>query len=192
MNLFEAIQVAALWEVANARRPKPKTVGDSGYALRRIFREYSKLFHVPLTEVENLPIEDVLRDYYEEKFESLGQEDLEAAVQDALVTPDELRERQMAEDEQEFYSVQDKLDIIAEEVEHAAKIALKKLADIKAGIAPAPNPMQVARMSAEPTLIPTTRTAPDVEAIKMEFQDPDDFDFDADTIGGGFGILDKP
>ncbi len=194
MNLFEAIQVAALWEVANARRPRPKSLGESDYALRRIFRAYSVKFHVPLTEVETLPIEDVLRDYYEDQYEMLSPEELEAAVQDVCVSPEEKRQSQLVEDEEDYYALETNLMIVAEEAEQAVAALTKKLADEKAGITPAPNPMRVAAMSAEPTLIQTTKVAPEAEAIRMAFQDPDTFDFEADTIGdvGGFGILDKP
>lgn len=54
------------------------------YRYRIICREFSSSFNIPLTEVEKLPIEYVLRHHFEAKFEGMEEEDLLEIVARAI------------------------------------------------------------------------------------------------------------
>lgn len=62
---------------------------DDASWLSRVFRFYSKNFSTPLHLVPQLPLEDVLRAYFEELFESLDEEDREERIEWLLMTPAE-------------------------------------------------------------------------------------------------------
>jgi len=65
-----------------------KEVGD--YNLRHIMRWYSRTFHTPLHMVEDIPLEDVLRHYYEVQFEDLEEPELSAQIERLVTSPDKL------------------------------------------------------------------------------------------------------
>lgn len=65
MDHFKALRLIALKEVA-------AEVSSADYALRKVFRWYSKEFHTPLHQVDEIPIDDILRHYYEYNFEQLA------------------------------------------------------------------------------------------------------------------------
>jgi hypothetical protein len=48
--------------------------GDEEYQTRRILRWYSREFHTPLHVVEDLPLEDVYRQFFESNFEGLSEQ----------------------------------------------------------------------------------------------------------------------
>ena len=62
---------------------------DPGYLFRFIYRWYSREFSTPLHEVENLPTEDVLRHYFEVKYEDLSKdEEAWAAEKERMLYPE--------------------------------------------------------------------------------------------------------
>lgn len=75
--------------------------GETGYTLRTIFRWYSKTFATPLHVVDTLPMEDVIRAYWEVQYEDMS--DDERAVEIArLIEPEEkLLKRRLEEDAEE-------------------------------------------------------------------------------------------
>jgi succinate dehydrogenase flavin-adding protein (antitoxin of CptAB toxin-antitoxin module) len=84
VDFYEAFQKKAL---AAVLRP------DEDAFLRHVFRFYSKTFHVPLPEVDDLPLDHVLTSYYEEGFENMGEEDREEYKERLTETPEERTER---------------------------------------------------------------------------------------------------
>jgi hypothetical protein len=62
MDVLEAIQLEALRSVME---------DDSEYLLRRIFRWYSATYHTPLHQVEDLPVEYVLQQFFEVNVENM-------------------------------------------------------------------------------------------------------------------------
>ena len=88
MDLYEAIQQQAMLAVVDP---------DDDAWIRRIFRFYSKNFATPLHLVPQLPLEDVMRAYFEELFSNLDEEDREERVEWLLMTPEERRDDRSAE-----------------------------------------------------------------------------------------------
>ncbi len=70
---------------------------DDDAWLRRVFRYYSKNFATPLHLVQQLPLEDVLRAYFEDMFDSLDEESREERIDWLLMTPEERAESLDAE-----------------------------------------------------------------------------------------------
>jgi hypothetical protein len=85
MDFFEAIRIQALRDVISG--------SDQDYLLRKIHRWYSKTFSTPLHEALDLPLEDVVRAWFEERFEGLESEQLEELRQEILETPSEREAR---------------------------------------------------------------------------------------------------
>jgi len=71
---------------------------DLDYLLRDIFRWYSKEFVTPLHVVETLPLEDVLRHYYEVKYAELSEHERLEEIDRLLLTEEALRIRKEQED----------------------------------------------------------------------------------------------
>lgn len=89
MSWFDDIQVLALHAVVRE---------DGDYNLRSVFRWYSKTFATPLHVVETLPIEDVLRHYFEAKYEDLEEEHLAAEIKRLATPPETALRQRLAED----------------------------------------------------------------------------------------------
>lgn len=83
MDLYEAIEQEAMASVVEP---------DDEAWLRRVFRYYSKNFATPLHLVAQLPLEDVLRAFFEDVFESMSEEDREERIEWLLMTPQERRD----------------------------------------------------------------------------------------------------
>jgi len=62
VTYLESIRLLAYWSVTHP---------DRDYHIRRVHRWYSKTFSTPLHEVYQLPLDDVLRVYFEELYESM-------------------------------------------------------------------------------------------------------------------------
>ncbi len=96
MSIIESIKKAAL---LSAIEP------DGEAVLRFLFRWYSKTFHTPLQEVEDLPIEYILQHYFECQYEELNQDEKHDMIIHLLETPEErdLREKAEKDDEENFF-----------------------------------------------------------------------------------------
>lgn len=68
------------------------------YMLRRVFRWYSKTFHTPLHEVENLPLHDVLVHYHEANYEELEEQELEVERDLLVMTAEERKAEKLRQD----------------------------------------------------------------------------------------------
>lgn len=64
MDPVESIQIQALLDVME---------GDFLYHYRRICRWFSTTFHTPLAEVDSLPMEYVLQNFFENRFEDMSE-----------------------------------------------------------------------------------------------------------------------
>lgn len=82
---FEALNLIALNGVKNR---------TFEYQQRMVMRWYSKTFSTPLHVVESLiPLEDIWLAFLEERYEGLEPEELELAIEHALLTPEERARR---------------------------------------------------------------------------------------------------
>lgn len=113
MNLFNAIQTLALRDVL-----KP----DGEYQLRRIMRWYSKTFATPLHLVAELPLEDVLRAYYEEEFERMEEDERERQRVALSQSEEERREAQSKQEKEEEELDEFVQQVEADEARRAAKL----------------------------------------------------------------------
>lgn len=105
---FRDVELIALRDVYLSKLKLPGVSKD--YSLRKIFREYSKLFHTPLHEVHDLPVEFVVHAWLEEIFETYSMEDLRAEVAEHTRTHEDLMKARAAEDEADaetFLIIQD-------------------------------------------------------------------------------------
>lgn len=80
MNLIETHQLLAL---------KAVELGDESYSLRTVFRWYSKTFHVPLPDVIDIPLEDVLQAYFESRYEELEPDAREKIIRELVMSEEE-------------------------------------------------------------------------------------------------------
>lgn len=119
-NLLNDIQTVSLENVINGT--------DLEYQLRSICRWYSKSFSVPLPQVSEIPIDEVLLAYYESKYEEMEPEDLEKERQRLKLSESEQR-KLLAQDEQAELNLELEGQKIKEEFEK--KQAKKNSADQK-------------------------------------------------------------
>lgn len=70
---------------------------------RRVCRWYSRNFHVPLPEVYELPIADVMRDYFEGMYEDLEKDEL-ARIAAEICETDEQKAKREAEEQKKLLS----------------------------------------------------------------------------------------
>jgi hypothetical protein len=92
MDVYQAIRIRALRSVLSP---------DSSYLIRKIIRWYSKTFHMPLAQVEDIPIEDLLQAYWEERYEGMSEDQLAAEREELLTSPEARYERILAEEAEE-------------------------------------------------------------------------------------------
>jgi hypothetical protein len=171
MDLYQALRLQALRAVM---------CPDKEYFIRRTLRWYSKTFHTPLHEVEDIPLEVVLQAFYEEHFEAMSQEDREAERQDLLVTKEQRYKQILAEEAEEAELFEIGKILAAEEEKKRKEASTKKteqIAEIQHKTGPIlPMPMPETDLpSGIPTVLP--------EGISMSFADDADFDIDSDGLG---------
>ena len=172
MNLFKAIQLQALLAVI-----KP----DDAAETRKIVRWFSKTFHTPIAQVEEMPFEDVLQVYYEEKFEEMSEDDLEKVKTELLESPLEKATRLKAEDAERADA-----DLFAKLVEAEEKT--KKAKKTEGGL-----PIVEKQSTITPVAPPRTRfeketVFPGIKEIPPDIQvvfdvDEDEFARDAEGMG---------
>lgn len=91
MNIWEAIRIQAL-----------KTVMEPtvDFELRKKFRWYSRTFHTPLKEVEELPVEEVIRTYWETAYDDMTEGELEYEISALVADEQEVKKAEDAEEEE--------------------------------------------------------------------------------------------
>lgn len=80
MDVFESLQAQALLAVLEP---------DHDAWMRHICRFYSKTFHVPLPQVVELPVEDLVLAYFEDRFEEMDDDGRQEVLERLLETPEE-------------------------------------------------------------------------------------------------------
>jgi len=116
VNYYRAIRALAAKDVVS-------DPPDANYALRRIFRWYSRTFHTPLDRVSDLPLYDVLVAYYEASYEAMEPEELKKELTNLAMTDAELAAQQSRETD---HSAEDEAflaEVAREEMERAAAAA---------------------------------------------------------------------
>lgn len=116
MNPFEAIRAKALASILTP---------DVESFLRHVFRFYSKTFNVPLPDVDDLPLEDVLLAYYEEVYEGMDEEAREEYLGYATES-DEVREARLAQERTQKSADEEFFDKLDAEVKAGKKRELPK------------------------------------------------------------------
>lgn len=144
MNHFEALRLIAL---AGVYKP------DAESNLRYVMRWYSKTFHTPLHQVYELPIDDVWLAFYEERYQALDRDELEAEVAETLESPEARSEREMSE-----------------EAENASSLEFAKMSETMAKVTKVVENVKDYIESA-PTSLPETAPPVIEENIQMEFID---------------------
>lgn len=121
MDYYRALRLLAMRAVE-----KP----DREANLRSIYRWYSRTFHTPLPQVEDLPIEEVLMTYYESTYEDLGDEERARELESLLETPQEAQEKRRRQDS-ERAEAYDFAIFTAEEERRKQAAEQRKLSDLK-------------------------------------------------------------
>lgn len=92
MNIVKALQIQALANAMLDEKSRPRD-----YQLRAIMRWYSKTFSTALHKVYELPVVDIIQTYFEEVFEDMDIEQLEAKRVLLLETDADRAAREQAE-----------------------------------------------------------------------------------------------
>lgn len=188
MTAEEAVKWMALNCVFDLKRKNPKTP-DPEFFLRKVFRWYSKTFVTPLDEVEDLPLADVLRHFYEYHFEEMledqpgekpgsGFRRLEQVRQDMLEDPEVLAARQREEDADDVLSYEMAEEMRQQDLQDAAKATVDRL--------------QAATDALNGLGTPTPPKAATSELKKPELSIRFDPNLDLDEDPVMFGLLDRP
>lgn len=88
MDLYKDIQIMALADVINE---------TDEFVMRRIMSWYSQTYHTPLHVVETLPFVEVLRWYYEDTFNDLGEFEREEKIRELTETDKDRETRELKE-----------------------------------------------------------------------------------------------
>lgn len=70
---------------------------DDEAFIRYLYRWFSKSFHTPLPQVEDLPLDYILQHYYETIYEELGPDEKHNLIIYLLETPEEREKRKVSE-----------------------------------------------------------------------------------------------
>jgi hypothetical protein len=141
---FRNLQLIALRAAASARPEfADKLEPDGDYFLRKVFRWYSKEFSTPLHQVLELPLDDVLVNYWESQYEEMEENEITAAIRRLRETEEERAARELKE--QEAIGA-DEAWLRQVEQEEQARLATK------AAPAPTPTPAPVRRVEKDSQL----------------------------------------
>jgi primosomal protein N' len=129
MDPIEAIRTQALLDVMEE---------DFLYHYRRICRWYSQRFYTPLPQVETMHEDEVLRAFFETRFEEMSKAERKKQALELTETPEEAKARKKLEDEKSDDAFLDKVAKRArkENKKQAAKLkaqaeaTAKKLAEL--------------------------------------------------------------
>jgi hypothetical protein len=177
MELIRAIQLRALRSVL-----KP----DKDYLVRKMLRWYSKTYFTPLREVEELPFDEVMQAYFEERYEGMSDDDRDAERQ-ALLTTEEQRYQQILAEEAEEAEMFELGRIVAAEEERkkleADKAKEQKIAEVKHQ---KPGPIIPRELPESDLSTGLPKVIP--EGITMSFVDDAEFERELE----GFGAMGQP
>lgn len=117
MHTYDAIKTKALFSVL-----KP----DTEYFLRRIYRWYSKTFHTPLQEVFDIPVEFILKEYFEEYFENMEEDDRDEQLV-LLTESEEARKRRLESQDYEDAGEHELMEMSRKQNEEKLKEKTKQI-----------------------------------------------------------------
>jgi hypothetical protein len=168
--------------VRNAYLANTKRLDETplDYQLRRIFREYSKRFHTPLHLVYEMPLEEVLIDYWEALYEELEPKEIMQDMVRMVRDPEETKRLQENEDMMDADSHRFMMDEAQREaaVKKIDEVVKRFQSQIKPGLRPVPKDKDVELVQ------PALGKPPKVEErISMRFAAPGDVDEDMDALG---------
>jgi hypothetical protein len=172
MDPIDALRYVAMRDVVD---------DTSEYRLRSIFRWYSKTFHTPLVQVEELPLFEVLQTYFEVRYEDMSEQERQDEIVRLLETEEELAARKKAEDVADAEAEE-----FARQTEEQAKV--KKTAKSK---------ILEAAKNLEKNLDKLKEVLPKQEEravelppdIKMSFIEDSEFE---EMLEGGMGSFERP
>ena len=90
VNVYEHLEIIALRSVSTEK--------DAAYTYRKICRWFSREFSTSLPVVIKLPVEFILQHYYEDRFESLSEEELTNMMRHHA-DPDFVQETEQSDDD---------------------------------------------------------------------------------------------
>lgn len=157
-NWFRGIQVSAMRAVAASQSPyRGKIEPDGDYFLRRIFRWYSKTFATPLSDVYELPLEDILMHYWESQYEDMEDEERAAAILRLRESDEDRRLREGKEQEEQDLDAEWQRQVEMEEQER-----------LKNRKEPGPTSTPVRKPKKDDTGLPDYEDKP-IEGFKVNF-----------------------
>ncbi len=143
-------------------------MSDSGeFRLRAIYRWYSKTFATPLHLVDTLPITSILQAYFEDRYEDLNEEELEAERARLTETSAQRKER-IKEEEMEAASEAAFMAM--------AQLEAKKLEDVKLPEQTVVGNMEPKQSGKVPDLGPSINTQQLPPDVKISFVSEGFFD----------------
>ena len=163
MNYYLALRLQALRAVL---------APDEDANLRSIFRWYSRTFHTPLHQVEELPVEDILTAFYEQSYEDLSEEDRKAELDELLETPEERKVRMRLKDEERAEA----FEFARLSAEQERRKEAKKLADLKPESGRPLIPQKPPETSLPKNVVPGSAMKELPPNIEMKFVSDDDFE----------------
>lgn len=168
LDLLKGIRILAFQSV------KAK---DHDYVLRFIARWFSREFHTPLAQVDDMPTEDLLLHFFEAKYEGLDEEELATELKLLTETDAEREAReqvvaQKLQDDEEF----EKLVAAGALAKKSAKDIVASLKDKNKAI-PSAGVNEKAPMSVPtPTDLPIGTIPPDINMTFVNDEDLGDLD----------------
>lgn len=156
--------------------------------LRHIRRWYSKTFHTPLSDVDDLDTDYILQAYFEETYEDMSKEERQQEISNLLQTEEEVKQEKLATD----FDMAERFELmqIAKEQERdrAAAQEKKRLADLK-------DPNRAFKKVPETKIPEAKMSNPFAEVknlppdIEIKFIDPETFEEELEN--GGIGAFRK-
>lgn len=179
MNHYQALRLVAMRAVV---RP------DREYLIRRIIRWYAKTFSTPIGVVEEMPLDRVLLDFYEEKYAEMSEEDRDAEIAELVATEDERYTQMVAKDAEEADLFEFERLMEAEDREKSKRNEERRKKKAEGKIA---DPQQQRGPVVErelPQLDLPQLPAELPPSITMSFMAPDEFERELE----GFGAMGQP
>ena len=166
---LRALQVKALGSVL-----KP----DYDYLLRKVYRWFSRTYATPLDQAYEIPIEEVLQAWFEERYEGMDEADRE---EEKVLLFETDRERAVRQNEEDRRKAEDEDALLI--VQASVLKQEEKEAKKKGEIAPTVPGAQIVSIPKQSLL--NKPLPPD---IKMTFLDPEEFESSLE----GLGDMDEP
>ena len=120
--LLKEIQLGAMGAVV--RR-------DYDSLIRHVSRWYSREFSTPLSEVEDIPLDDLFQAWYEDKYEEMSEEDRLREIERLTLSDTEYYRQQMDASMQDAEAFEMSLEEAARQALEAKKAREKKVSEVQ-------------------------------------------------------------